>query len=203
MPFRGVPTRMSFASAYPSALNTVTITSNAVNRDPSNNTATDEVTIGTNPTLAGSQTVQSRSGNTVVWRISVANEGPGNTTEPITVVDTLPAQLSYVSASGTGWQCSASGQTLTCKYAEVLEEGQTTFFDLTSTLSDTNATVVNTAAITGGTTGGAEVDVTGESEGSNTPGPTGSQAIGFLTLGLTVLLLGLIFRIAARRREMS
>lgn len=33
---------------------------------------------------------------------------------PITVTDVLPAGLSFVSGIGTGWSCSATGQTVTC-----------------------------------------------------------------------------------------
>src|SRR5690606_23500696 len=39
---------------------------------------------------------------------------PPTTPQPIRVVDTLPTGLTYVSASGTGWTCSAVGQVVTC-----------------------------------------------------------------------------------------
>jgi len=39
-----------------------------------------------------------------------------STTTPITLTDTLPAGVTYKSAAGPSWKCSASGQTVTCTY---------------------------------------------------------------------------------------
>jgi uncharacterized repeat protein (TIGR01451 family) len=51
---------------------------------------------------------------------SITNNGTGATgdpvgTNPLTVTDTLNAALTYISFSGSGWICTASGQTVTCK----------------------------------------------------------------------------------------
>ncbi|MCC7174907.1 MAG: VCBS repeat-containing protein [Bryobacterales bacterium] len=43
--------------------------------------------------------------------------------DPVTVADTLPAGLTYVSASGPGWSCAASGQTVTCTHAGPIDGG--------------------------------------------------------------------------------
>ncbi len=47
------------------------------------------------------------------------NLGPGSvpaSAAPVTVTDTLPAGLTPVSASGTNWNCTISGQTVTCTW---------------------------------------------------------------------------------------
>jgi uncharacterized repeat protein (TIGR01451 family) len=44
----------------------------------------------------------------------ITNNGPSDATGTITVTDTLPAGLTYVSAAGTGWACDAVGHTVTC-----------------------------------------------------------------------------------------
>ncbi|MEK6743342.1 MAG: hypothetical protein AABZ15_07030 [Nitrospirota bacterium] len=44
----------------------------------------------------------------------ITNNGPSDATGTITVTDTLPAGLTYVSAVGTGWACGAAGQIVTC-----------------------------------------------------------------------------------------
>jgi uncharacterized repeat protein (TIGR01451 family) len=49
-----------------------------------------------------------------IYTLSVRNNGPNNATGTITVTDTLPTGLTYVSASGAGWTCGAVGQTVTC-----------------------------------------------------------------------------------------
>lgn len=48
------------------------------------------------------------------FTITPSNISTGATTDRITVTDTLPSGLDFVSASGTGWTCSASGQIVTC-----------------------------------------------------------------------------------------
>ena len=55
------------------------------------------------------------SGGTFSLRVSNSGSAAvGSTT--LSVTDTLPAGLTYRSASGTGWTCSAAGQTVTCTY---------------------------------------------------------------------------------------
>ncbi len=49
-----------------------------------------------------------------VYTLTVGNTGTGATSGPITVTDALPVGLSFVSGTGAGWSCSASGQTVTC-----------------------------------------------------------------------------------------
>lgn len=57
------------------------------------------------------------------YDIAVTNNGTGATSGITKVVDTLPAGLSYVSASGTGWTCGAAGQVVTCTNPSVLANG--------------------------------------------------------------------------------
>ena len=54
-----------------------------------------------------------------VENIAGAQEEPGN----ITVTDTLPAGLSYLSATGTGWVCGAVLQDVTCTHPGPLTAG--------------------------------------------------------------------------------
>ena len=52
------------------------------------------------------------------YSIVVQNNG-GTVTGPTTVTDTLPAGLSFVSGTGTGWSCGATGQAVNAEYAQV------------------------------------------------------------------------------------
>ena len=75
-----------------------------------------------------------------------ANEREDNV---IRVTDTLPAGLSFVSGSGTGWTCSAAGQNVTCTRPPPLDAGATTP-PLTLTVAVGSAafpSVSNTAAV--------------------------------------------------------
>jgi hypothetical protein len=54
------------------------------------------------------------------FTVDVSNAGPGSTSDPtlgsapLTFTDTLNAAFTYSNFSGTGWSCSAAGQTVTC-----------------------------------------------------------------------------------------
>jgi uncharacterized repeat protein (TIGR01451 family) len=57
-------------------------------------------------------------GSNGVYTIKVTNAGTGPTTGNITVTDTLPAGLTFVSGSTAGgWSCTATGQAVTCTYS--------------------------------------------------------------------------------------
>lgn len=71
------------------------------------------------------------AGGSGSFEIVVHNDGPepavgDNTVVPAeytTVVDTLPAGLTYDSASGTGWTCNAAGQVVTCEHQADIPAG--------------------------------------------------------------------------------
>ena len=90
-------------------------------------------------------------GQSVSYALTVKNNGPYTEAGPITVTDTLPAGMSYTSSSGTGWTCSASGQTVTCTSKTALApnataQALTINATVNATGSQTNsATVAGTA----------------------------------------------------------
>ncbi|NHZ92617.1 hypothetical protein F2P45_26935 [Massilia sp. CCM 8733] len=55
---------------------------------------------------------------------TVTNNGPLPDAGPVTVKHTLPTGLDFISAGGTGWTCSRSGQVLTCVSPEQLAVGE-------------------------------------------------------------------------------
>ena len=68
---------------------------------------------------------------------------------PIRVVDTLPAGLTFVSGTGTGWSCTAAAQVVTCTHPPILDPGQS-LPDLTLTVAvgaAAFANVTNTAVV--------------------------------------------------------
>lgn len=116
------------------------------------------------------------AGGTATFAIDVQNVGGGATTGAITVVDTLQSGVTFVSASGSGWSCSAIGQVVTCNYAPALAPGATTTVTLVTSVAAGVTLVQNSA--TGGTPGDANL-------GNNT-GNTGAIPVGAapdLTLG--------------------
>ncbi|HVF04676.1 MAG TPA: hypothetical protein VNA20_07550 [Frankiaceae bacterium] len=89
-------------------------------------------------------------GGTGTFTLTVRNEGAAATTEPITLVDTLPAGLTYVSASGGRFTCSAAGRVVTCVRSAALAPGAaavvtvTVRADVAATTTVTNVVTVAT-----------------------------------------------------------
>ncbi|MGH8177563.1 MAG: hypothetical protein ACREV5_15000 [Steroidobacter sp.] len=78
------------------------------------------VDLGLTKTHAGDFSV----GTNMAYTLTVRSESGSQQTDfPITVTDTLPAGLTYVSASGSGWSCGASGQVVTCTHGGPLNAG--------------------------------------------------------------------------------
>ena len=102
------------------------------------------------------------AGTNVSYTVTVTNNGPiaiptGTTT---TVSDTLPAALTYVSATGTGWSCGAAGQVVTCTTTNSAASGAslsaitlTAFLSKSVAANVVNSATVSNAFITDGTAG--------------------------------------------------
>src|SRR5262249_5039551 len=56
------------------------------------------------------------AGANLTYTINASNAGPSPAAN-VTVTDTLPAGVSFVSATGTGWACGNAGGTVTCTRA--------------------------------------------------------------------------------------
>ncbi len=92
--------------------------------------------------------------------MTVANGGSLPTSLPVNVTETLPASLTLVSMSGTGWTCNLS--TSSCTRSDVLAPNSP-FPSITVTVnvaSDAPSTVTNEAAATTGVLQAAGSDPT-------------------------------------------
>ncbi len=89
-------------------------------------------------------------GTTATYTLGISNVSPlGAISGTTTVTDTIPTGLTPTAASGTGWTCSISGQTVTCTTTNGLA-ANTAFPNITitaSVLQTAPATVVNTATV--------------------------------------------------------
>jgi uncharacterized repeat protein (TIGR01451 family) len=93
-----------------------------------------------------------REGGQGTYTINVRNVGMGATSAPVTVTDNLPNRLSYVSAAGSSWSCSASGRVVTCSTAAVIAAGASAP-PITLTVSVANnaaPSVTNEVTVSGG-----------------------------------------------------
>jgi uncharacterized repeat protein (TIGR01451 family)/fimbrial isopeptide formation D2 family protein len=105
--------------------NTAGVSSPTPNPDPTGSTANDPTTIVTSADLSivKSHTGDFVPGTDASYTLQVANAGPSDAAGPVLVTDALPAGETYVSGSGTGWSCSASGQNVVCQLAAGLTAG--------------------------------------------------------------------------------
>ncbi|HEY9748145.1 MAG TPA: hypothetical protein V6C63_05685 [Allocoleopsis sp.] len=98
--------------------------------------------------IAKSHTGNFRVGTNGVYTLTVTSVGSNNVSGNIRIVDTLPTGMGFVSASGTGWTCAASGQTVTCNNLNGLASGTTSTVALTVSVgAATAANVTNTATV--------------------------------------------------------
>lgn len=91
-------------------------------------------------------------GQQATYEIVVENTGIAATSGTVTVVDTLPIRLSFVSAAGPGWTCSASGLVVTCTRAAVIPAGERADPITLTVAVGTGAapSVTNVVAVSGG-----------------------------------------------------
>jgi len=96
----------------------------------------------------------------VPFTVNITNNGTGPTGDPtggnnpLTVTDTLNSAFSYASSAGTGWSCSATGQTVTCKNDSTVAQNSS-YSALTinvnvSPTASTTTSVPNNVSTTGG-----------------------------------------------------
>ncbi len=92
-------------------------------------------------------------GSTASYTITASNISTlGATSGVVTVNDTLPLGLTPLTAAGTGWTCSISGQTVSCVRSDSLAAGgiYPSITLTASVLQSAPATVTNTAVVGGG-----------------------------------------------------
>ena len=136
--------------AYPSAENVATVATETPEVTTRNNSATDVVEV---PPLVDLAVTKTHTGDLTVgqqgtYTLTVSNNGPTADPGPQTLTDTLPAGLTYVSAQGAGWVCTATGQEVVCtRDAELPVDGSS---EVTLTVSVGPAaapSVVNVATV--------------------------------------------------------
>ncbi|MBZ0248650.1 MAG: DUF11 domain-containing protein, partial [Burkholderiales bacterium] len=144
------------ATGLGASSNTATVTAPGGVFDPvpGNNSSTAATTIlAPDLTLAKSHAGNFTVGVNGTYSLTVSN-GAGSlaTSGTVTVVDTLPAGLSFVSGGGTGWSCGAAGQVVTCTMAASIAAGASApVLSITVAVSSTAVPgVLNVATVSGG-----------------------------------------------------
>jgi uncharacterized repeat protein (TIGR01451 family) len=112
---------------------------------------TRSVTVADRPdlTIAKSHAGNFVAGQQGTYTLAVSNHGGGPTTGTTTVTDTLPAGLSFASATGSGWSCGAASGTVTCtRSATIAANSAAPPITLTTNVADSaRPAVTNTASV--------------------------------------------------------
>ncbi|MCW2758750.1 MAG: hypothetical protein JWO46_2496 [Nocardioidaceae bacterium] len=146
-------------AAYPSVTNTATVTSDAEDGRVGNNASSDPAAVLATVALTVVKKLLRQTPTSATWGIEVTNHGPSDTTAPVTVVDTIPAGLRYVSGTGDGWDCSRLGRRVTCAHATAIAAGASSAVRLITTITAGPGTKIrNTATVGGGVPDGPVVD---------------------------------------------
>jgi len=169
-------------------------------------------------------------GDVLSWTIAVTNVA-GTPAAAFTVTDVIPDGLTLLTVGGTDWSCSSSGQTVSCTYTGApLAVGDSSSFQLDALVGTdfTGTTVSNTATVDPGgvdatndsatavtpvvfTGGGGGPVVEPSPSPSPSPAPAETPALPFtgsytqqaLSVGVAVLLIGLMLALIGRRRRTS
>lgn len=139
-------------AAVPGVTNFATV-SDGGDVSPANNRVGDFTAITGIPDLALEKrhTTGFRVGQPGTYTLVVRNIGTGPTSGTVSVLDTLPAGLSYVDGSGPGWTVGANGQQLRADYAGAIAPTDSAKLAVSVSVLDAAVpSVTNFASVTGG-----------------------------------------------------
>ena len=154
-----------------SLTNTATVTSQTFDSDTADQTSsTTATTIASDLSVTKNGPATIAAGTNATYTITVANSGLADAAN-VTLADTLPAQMTFVSAMQTGGPAfTCTPGTLSCNIA-VLPAGATATFSLTAHLDPATpdgTAVTNTAQVTTSTADGDTADHTSSTTATST-----------------------------------
>ncbi len=166
---RRITTRIAPGTPDGGIVNTAVVGGSVAETDASNNAASATIAVGNAVDLELSKTTttpQVAQTLNATWKLRVVNRGPSDAFG-VTLVDTLPAGVTYVSATPDQGTCSVAGQVITCDLGRI-DEQQDADVTVVATGDDVGtqlnqaevSTVLNTEIDPTDNTASSPVDVT-------------------------------------------
>jgi len=162
--------------------NTVTVTAPGIgDPTPANNTATDTKPVVPVVGLSIAKELEGTliRGLDAAWNIDVTNLGPSRASG-VTVVDTLPATLTFVGVAGDGWVCTVgAARAVTCEAGGTFDPGDTRRLRIiTSVAADASGVVTNTATVSAAEAQQATATTTASASGDLGPADSARGGVG-------------------------
>lgn len=161
--------------------------------------------------LALRKSAVSRTSDTITWDVTVASTGTQDAYAGFAVVDALPGALTFTSAAGDGFSCTAVAQVVTCEHAGSLPAGEQATVRIVTGLTAAGAQVTNTATVDVDGRGYLFEVLSAQDVAWSDPAPAADPTLGgrlaatgssaAVPLGLAVLLLLLGAGLLAVRRR--
>jgi uncharacterized repeat protein (TIGR01451 family) len=193
-----------------SIVNAAVVSSASPDPDPTNDAAstTTSVTASADLEIAKTGPATVKAGGRLVYTLSVTNHGP-STAQTVSVVDTLPAGVTFVSASGTGWSCThAANVSVTCTRSALVSGATAPDITVTVNAPTQASSIVNAAEVSSATSDPRPINdaasrttsVIAPASGGGPPGSagTGADLRGVFRLELALILLGTSLLAAGR-----
>jgi uncharacterized repeat protein (TIGR01451 family) len=137
------------AAAFPSVTNRAWVSGG--NDAVTTNNSGEVTTAVTAPDISLTKTASAlQQFATGTYTITATNSATAATIGALTVVDTLPAGMTYVSAAGTGWTFAEAAGVVTATYAGTLAVSTSAPFTITVAVANAAASITNRAHISGG-----------------------------------------------------
>lgn len=110
------------------------------------------------------------AGGTVNYTLTVNNLGP-DASSGVTIVDTLSPNTSFVSFSGSGWNCTAAGVTVTCNRSGSLASSASSAVVIAARVNNSlSGTITNAATVSATTPDGLPANDTATASVAVVPG---------------------------------
>ncbi|MGH9779514.1 MAG: choice-of-anchor Q domain-containing protein, partial [Candidatus Acidiferrales bacterium] len=128
--------------------NTATVTTTSNDPDVSNNTDTENTVVNPVTDISVTKTDDADPvdvGDNITYTVTVTNNGPDNATG-VSLMDTLPASVNFVSATPSQGMCAEAGGLVTCNLGALANGNSATVTIVVTTTA--NAVITNTVTVT-------------------------------------------------------
>ena len=128
--------------------NTATVTTSSNDPDASNNSDTENTVVNPVTDISVTKTDDADPvdvGDNITYTVTVSNNGPDDATG-VSLMDTLPASVNFVSATPSQGMCAEAGGLVTCNLGALANGNSATITIVVTTTA--NALITNTATVT-------------------------------------------------------